>query len=178
VANLQGRVIWITGFSGSGKTTLAKKLSSVIDVKGRSVVRLDGDELREVFGATTDHGRKSRLALSMQYGQLCKLLSLQGYTVIIATISMFREVYEWNRSNLPNYLEVYLKVPVAELRRRDPKGIYRRFDNGELKEVAGMDVAVDDPDKADLIFDYSSKLSVETISKIVVDKLNEKVEVT
>jgi hypothetical protein len=41
-----------------------------------------------------------------------------------------------------------------------------------------MDVAVDDPDKADLIFDYSSKLSVETISKIVVDKLNEKVEVT
>ena len=175
---MQGKVIWITGFSGAGKTTLANKLSSEIVDKGFSVVRLDGDDLREVFGATADYGRNSRLKLSMQYAQLCKLLSAQGHIVIIATISMFREVYKWNRSNLPYYLEVYLKVPLQELRLRDPKGIYRRFDSGELKEVAGMDLAVDKPEMANLIFDYSSKLSVETMSKIIIDKLNEKKETT
>jgi adenylylsulfate kinase len=90
----------------------------------------------------------------MQYAHLCRVLADQRLTVVIATISLFKEVHAWNRENLPGYFEVYLKVPVEELRRRDPKGIYRRFYAGALTNVAGLDLPVDEPECADLVIEF------------------------
>ena len=64
---------------------------------------------------------------------------------------MFAEVHSWNRQNLPGYIEVFLKVPITELKRRDPKGIYKKFQNGEAKNISGLDIAVDEPQNADWI---------------------------
>jgi adenylylsulfate kinase-like enzyme/glycosyltransferase involved in cell wall biosynthesis len=170
-ATVAGRVVWITGLSASGKTTLAKEVVSRLKRAGSRVVFLDGDELREVFGAaeaTADnHGRDARLALAMKYAHLCRILASQGTTVVIATISLFREVHAWNRANLPNYLEVFLKVPIEELRRRDPKGIYRRFDAGEISNVAGLDLQVDEPQEADLVLDFAKQSPDEFAKKVI-----------
>ena len=68
---------------------------------------------------------------------------------------MFNEVHHWNRANLTNYLEVFLKVPLKELRRRDPKDIYKRYDAGKLKYVAGLDLLVDEPKTSDWLFDFN-----------------------
>lgn len=148
-----GQTIWITGLSGSGKTTLAVELTQRLRALGEPVVMLDGDELRAVFGAdgilAQNHSRERRLALAMQYARLCRLIANQGLIVVIATISLFKEVHAWNRANLNNYFELYLKVPVEELRRRDPKGLYRKFDDGEIANVAGFDLAIDKPESAD-----------------------------
>lgn len=145
VASNRG-VVWITGLSGAGKSTLANEVARKLRDGGETVVMLDGDDLREVFGAATtnaqNHGREGRLALAMQYSHLCRVIAAQGVTVVIATISLFRDVHAWNRVDLPGYFEVYLRVPLEELRRRDPKGIYRRFDAGELNNVAGLDLPV------------------------------------
>ena len=60
----KGRVIWVTGLSGSGKSTLAKEVVPRLRVAGETVVMLDGDEMRAVFGATkassVNHGRAGR----------------------------------------------------------------------------------------------------------------------
>jgi adenylylsulfate kinase-like enzyme len=172
------RVIWITGLSGAGKSTLAHAVVSHLRADGEAVVMLDGDELREVFGAvaanTQNHGREGRLALAMQYAHLCRILAKQGLTVVISTISLFRELHAWNRSNLPGYFEVYLKVPIDELRRRDPKGIYRRFDAGELVHVAGLDLNIDEPEAADWIAEFEPGRSVVTLANILFNRLNEK----
>ncbi len=134
--NKNGKVFWFTGLSGAGKTTLADLVAKRFRMRGEVVVLLDGDELRPVFnfstGSSTNHTPKQRLALGKQYGRLCKMIAEQGVTVVIATISLFNEVHKWNRANLPNYFEVYIKVPLNELRRRDPKGIYQKFDAGAL----------------------------------------------
>lgn len=155
-----GEVIWITGLSGAGKSTLAHEVVARLRAEGKAVAMLDGDELREVFGAVAanaqNHGREGRLALAMQYAHLCRVIASQGLTVVIATISLFREVHAWNREHLPGYFEVYLKVPVEELRRRDPKGIYRRFDAGELSNVAGLDLPIDEPEAADWMAEFVS----------------------
>ncbi len=130
---------------------------------------LDGDELREVFGAVAanaqNHGREGRLALAMQYAHLCRVIAEQGLTVVIATISLFREVHAWNRANLPGYFEVYLKVPVEELRRRDPKGIYRRFDAGELSHVAGLDLPIDEPEAANWTVEFDPERTVTALAE-------------
>ena len=168
-------VVWITGLSGAGKSTLAHAVVKRMRTNGEHVVLLDGDELREVFGAIAvneqNHGRDGRLVLAMQYAHLCRVIASQGMTVVIATISLFHEVHAWNRENLPGYFEVYLKVPVSELNRRDPKGIYRRFDAGEIDNVAGLDLPIDEPESADLIAEYDPTNTVENLADNLLMKL-------
>lgn len=174
-------ILWITGLSGAGKSTLATEVANRLRALGHAVVMLDGDELREVFGAAAtsaqNHGREGRLALAFQYAHLCRVIAGQGLTVVIATISLFREIHVWNRANLPEYFEVYLKVPVEELRRRDPKGIYRRFDAGELTDVAGLDLPIDEPEAADYVVAFNPLRPVnavaEDLMKILIERNKE-----
>ena len=174
----QGAVYWITGLSGAGKTTLAVRLVELLRGRGLPVVFLDGDELREVFGAAAanqqNHGREGRLALAMQYAHLCRVIAAQGLTVVISTISLFREVHAWNRAQLPGYFEIYLKVPEEELRRRDPKGIYRRYDAGEISNVAGLDLVVDEPESPDWVAEYSSDMNVQRLADNLIEQLMER----
>ncbi len=174
--NPAGKVIWITGLSGSGKTTLAKEVVARLRSADQTILMLDGDEIRSVFGATKassiNHGRVGRLALAMQYVKLCQLIANQGVTVVCSTISMFKEVHSWNRENQPSYLEVYLKVPLSELRNRDPKGIYRRFDSGELSNVAGLDLQVDEPKSPDILFEFKPNLKLSDMVEELLIKLN------
>ena len=125
---------------------------------------LDGDVLRNLLkvreNALDSHSRKVRLDLALKYAQMCRLLSDQGFIVVIATISMFDELYAWNRENIANYFEVYLKVPLGELRRRDPKSIYQRYKIGELINVAGLDLSVDPPKTPHLILDFETQPSI------------------
>ena len=173
-------VIWITGLSGAGKSTLAHEIVSLMRATGKAVVMLDGDDLREVFGAASsnadNHGREGRLALAMQYSHLCRMIAVQGLTVVIATISLFREVHAWNRANLPGYFEVYLKVPLKELRHRDPKGIYKLYDDGKLTNVAGLDLPIDEPDEADLLIEFIKGRSVSLIANELLENLKSRQE--
>ncbi len=173
-----GSVIWITGLSGAGKSTLAHETVSRLRAADKCVVMLDGDELREVFDATAanaqNHGSGARLALAMQYAHLCKVIASQGVIVVIATISLFKEVHSWNRANLPGYFEVYLKVPVNELRRRDPKGIYRRFDAGELTDVAGLDLSIDEPEAADWVMEFEPERTVAVLAEDLLKRMKER----
>lgn len=160
-----GKVIWITGLSASGKTTLANELVCKLKVSNENVLLLDGDELRTIFNTTQNcnfYQRADRLALALQYSRLCQMLSDQGMTVVIATISLFKEVHQWNRENLPNYFEIYLKVPMEELKSRDPKGIYKRFELGEISHVAGLDIEIDEPESPDYEIDFLTRKSKES----------------
>lgn len=173
-----GKVYWLTGLSGAGKTTLATELAARMREQGESVVLLDGDELREVFGAaaanSNNHGRDGRLALAFQYAHLCRVIASQGLTVVIATISLFKEIHAWNRKHLPGYFEIYLKVPIEELRRRDPKGIYKRFDTGELTDVAGLDLPIDEPIDAHWVIEFDPARSVDIYAVELLNTLNER----
>jgi adenylylsulfate kinase len=173
-----GRVVWITGLSGAGKSVLATSLVARLRMVDVGILLLDGDELREIFGATSvnvqDYGREKRMALAMQYAYLCNILVKQGFTVVIATISLFKEVHSWNRANLQGYFEAYLRVPIEELRRRDPKGIYRRFDAGEIKNVAGLDLHIDEPEAPDWIGEFLPGRTVDELAnELLTAFLNE-----
>jgi adenylylsulfate kinase len=60
----------------------------------------------------------------MRNARQCRLLAGQGADVVCPTISLIHDVQLWNRENIPGYHEIYLRVLLDELRRRDSKGIY------------------------------------------------------
>lgn len=157
-----GHVYWITGLSGSGKTTIATLLGEKLRADGNHVILLDGDHLREVFGDVFGHDLESRFNASMHYARLCHMLSSQGSHVVCATISMFDATRAWNRTNISNYTEAYIRVPMNELEKRDSKGIYSRAKAGELKNVVGVDIPWDEPKNPHVIIDNYKEMSPAT----------------
>jgi adenylylsulfate kinase len=169
-----GGVVWITGLSAAGKTTLGKILVEKLKEHSLPVIFLDGDEIRQVLGEFTTHSREDRVRLASTYSKLCKYLSDQSTIVVIATVALFKDVHSWNRTNITKYVEVYLDVPLEELKRRDPKGIYKKFQNGELKNVAGLDMNVDFPNSPHLHFKYEQRLSPNEMAEIIIQHMKSK----
>jgi adenylylsulfate kinase-like enzyme len=146
-----GNVFWITGFSGAGKTTLGTRLYYKLKSESRNVVLLDGDIMKNLFsGETIDYSKQERKKRAYQYSRLCHLLSNQGIDVVCCTIAMFHEVREWNRENIRNYHEIYIEVDFKELLRRDAKGLYRIYGQGDASMV-GMDGDVELPKSPDTV---------------------------
>src|ERR1700677_2146904 len=162
-----GRVYWITGLSGAGKTTLGRELWQRLRAAGRAAIFLDGDVLREVIAEDLGHNLANRRKSAMRNARLCRMLASQGGDVVCPTISMFHEVQRWNRENIPNYREIYLRVPMDELQRRDAKGIYAAARRGDLSDVVGLDVAAELPETPDLILDNFGALD----SSAAVDRI-------
>lgn len=157
-----GCVFWITGLSGAGKTTLGRELSRQLRAAGHPVIFLDGDALRAAIAEDLGHSVDNRRQSAQRNARLCRLLAEQGTDVVCATISMFHDVQRWNRENIPGYREIYLRVPLEELRRRDGKGMYARAERGEARDVVGLDVPAEAPEAPDLILDNYGALDIAT----------------
>ncbi len=144
-----GIVYWITGLSGSGKTTIGKLLYKRMKKTYPNTVFLDGDTLRKVFGEDLGYTKEERRNCAMRYARLCAMLQEQGMNVICCTISMFDGVREWNRNNICNYREIYVKVSMDTLKNRDQKGLYSG--KSAEKEVVGIQIEFEEPKHPDLI---------------------------
>ena len=140
-------VYWITGLSGAGKTTIGRLWYDELIKSCKPSVILDGDELRRAINDDLGYSQEDRRKGAMRNARLCALLSKQNINVVCCTISMFDEVREWNRENIPNYFEVYIKVTMDTLRQRDQKGLYSSGNN----EIAGIGVCTELPKNPDLI---------------------------
>ena len=143
-------VVWIIGLSGAGKTTLANEVVAEVRRVQPNVVLLDGDVIREAFGNDLGHTMEDRFRNAQRICQLGKVLDDQGIHVVCAILSLFPESRSWNRENLKDYYEIFIDTPMEDLIQRDYKGLYRKFENGEISDVAGMDIEFPRPENADL----------------------------
>lgn len=164
------RVYWLTGLSGAGKTTIGTLLYQKLREEQDNVVFLDGDQLRQVFGDDLGYTPDQRLKSAMRNARLCKLLSDQGLDVVCCTISMFDSVRDWNRTHIPGYVEVYLRVSLETLYQRDQKGLYTQGDG----TVAGVHFSVEEPKHPDLVLDNNGACTpqeqAEKIWKLILKR--------
>jgi adenylylsulfate kinase-like enzyme len=137
-------VIWITGLPGVGKTEVARSLATHLRARGEPCVVLDGDELRTAL-APLDGGYEAaaRRRLALAYSNLAALVSSQGNTAVVATVSLIADVHRENRSRFARYLEVLLSCGEAERARRRPPESLRGARHG-------VDIAPEFPDMPDL----------------------------
>ncbi|PWT29272.1 adenylyl-sulfate kinase [Butyrivibrio fibrisolvens] len=167
----KGRLFWITGLSDAGKTTIGGMLFDYIKSKKNDVVWLDGDCLREVY-QNRDYSEEGRKQISYSNMRLGKLLTDQGIDVIMSVIGMRDEYREWNRSNIERYLEIYLKVPLEELVKRDSKGLYAKALRGEALNVYGINLAFEEPKSPDLIILNDGRKPPREVLDEIIQKLD------
>lgn len=165
-----GTVYWITGLSGAGKTTLGSRLYSDFKKKKNDIVRLDGDELREII-SNLDYSYEGRKGIAYQYARFCKMLTNQGIDVVICTVSMYDDLRAWNRENISNYCEIYVKVPMEDLIERDQKQLYSRALRQEISNVMGVDVKFEEPKNPDIVIENGNARDREAVYQELVSKI-------
>ena len=168
-----GTVYWFTGLPGAGKTSIAGQFFRELKERYLNVVYLDGDEVRRALNVEASHyGLNERLKLAKKYSGLCKLLSSQEMHVVIATVSMFHEVRDWNRKNLHSYKEIYIEVSKQKLISRDQKQLYTKALNDEIKDVVGIDLTFEIPKNPDIAIKNDGDTSVSQIVKNLLVQLD------
>ena len=142
----KGTVYFFTGLSGAGKTTVGSLFYRRLKNTKPNAVYLDGDEIRVAFGEDVGYTNDERLRWAGRIFRVCRLLSDQGIDVVCCSIAMYQSVRAWNRANIPNYKEIYLRVKPETLLARNQKGLYTGGHN-----VVGVDLPFDEPKTPDLI---------------------------
>ena len=146
-------LIWVTGLAGAGKTTIATALFEKLKQKCSNIVLLDGDCFREIMGQDVGYDLNSRKIMAKRMSRLCKYLTDQGTNVICATISMHKEIHEFNHMAIKDYYEIFVDVSMDNLVKQDKKQLYSRALKNEIYDVVGVDLPFDKPENPDLIID-------------------------
>lgn len=167
--NDNGTVFWVTGLPGVGKTTIGNQLFKKLKSEGYNIIFLDGDEIREILGRDYGYSYNDRKKLAMIYSRFCKMLSEQELNVICSTVSMFHECHNWNRNNIKNYKEIYIKAPDALLFKRQKDGLYKKAIDGKVKDVYGIDLKFEEPLNPDIIIENDEKKTIDQIVGEIID---------
>lgn len=167
----KGTLYWITGLAGAGKTTIGNLLYEYLRSQKDNVVIIDGDIIREIY-RSSDYSNEGRKKLAETSMRLCRMLTEQGIDVVICIIAMYNDCRMWNRNNISNYKEIYIKVDMEELIRRDQKQLYSKAMRGEIENVMGIDIPFEEPQTPDLIINNNGQDSPEEILQYIVKELN------
>ena len=160
-------VIWINGLSGAGKTTIGTTLVERFRQSGRSVVLVDGDVVRTIFGADLGYDVEARRTQIRRIQILTKFIADQGVTVVVAALYSAPDLLAWNRANFPGYFEVYLKASLDLVKRRNSKGLY----DGTTENVVGIDIDWLVPQSPNLEIDVDEQITPEELVNVIERKL-------
>ncbi len=168
----KGVTIWFTGLSGAGKSTIARILEKKLKRVGRKVEILDGDVVRTNLSKGLGFSKEDRDTNIKRIGFVCHLLTRNDVIAISAAISPYREVRDYNRSMIGNFLEVYTKCSLEACIERDTKGLYKKAIAGEIKGFTGVDDPYEEPMNAEVICETDKETAEQSAEK-VLQKLEE-----
>jgi adenylylsulfate kinase len=154
---IHGFVAWIEGIPGSGKSTLSRLVSQRLRAAGYRVEVLDGDDARAMFSPELGYSRKDREFHARRVSYVARLLARNGVAVLVAMITPYETSRQAARAVASDHFsEIWLDCPVAVCRKRDPKGVYKRSGEGNLKKLTGVDDPFEEPLNPDLRIDTST----------------------
>ena len=165
----KGTLYFFTGLAGAGKTTLGELFFERLKVKKPRAVLLDGHRKRESFvaeGVARDYSLKTRLNGAYWMFRQCRMLTEEGRDVVCCSMALFDEIRTWNRRNIPNYKEIYLRVPMEILRQRRSE-LY----SGKQTQVVGLDLPWDEPKTPDIVVDNDGRETPEATAARLAEEL-------
>ena len=162
----KGILFWITGLSGSGKSTMGKKIHKRINNLYGPTIMISGDNVRKIFGLK-GHTKTQRLNITKKYCNFAKYITDQKINLIFAVVAMFDQPRNWNRKNIKNYIEIYIKSNLKKIINQNKKKIYH---TKKIKNIVGIDIKPEFPRRPDIVIQNNFKLTTEELSKKVIKK--------
>ena len=131
-------IFWCTGMSGAGKSTLAEHAKYELGNHGFSILIIDGDTVRDNYNVKLGFGEGDIKKNNMNVASICKK-ERNNFDAIIVPIISPLEVIRFNIRNIlsPRYYLIYIKAEIESLKERDPKGLYKKADHGDIINLIG-----------------------------------------
>jgi bifunctional enzyme CysN/CysC len=145
-------VLWFTGLSGSGKSTIANQVEAMLHAEGRHTYLLDGDNVRHGLNRDLGFTAEDRVENIRRVAEVAKMMADAGLIVLVAFISPFAAERRLARDLMDEgeFLEVFIDTPIEECARRDPKGLYKKAQTGEIKNFTGISSPYEAPEHPDI----------------------------
>jgi adenylylsulfate kinase len=155
-------VVWFTGLSASGKSTIAHNIEKKLYDQGIRSFVFDGDNIRQGLNSDLGFSDTDRRENLRRIVEVAKLFIDAGIIVLASFITPLNRQREYIRKQLKDvgFVEVFVKCSVQECISRDPKGLYKKALNGEIKNYTGISSPFEEPDHPDLILN-TQDLSIE-----------------
>ena len=166
----KGILFWITGLSGSGKTSIAKKIKKEIIKKYGPTIIVSGDNFRKIFKFNS-YTSKDREKYLMNYLIFAKFITDQNINLIFNLVGMYDRARKWNRKNIYNYLEIYIKNDIKKIIQFNKKKIYKK----KIKNIVGIDIKAEYPKTPHIIINNNFTKSIDFLSKELIKKISKKI---
>ena len=163
----QGFTLWFTGLPCSGKTTISNIVEKELRKRGLSVESLDGDEVRQHLSSDLGFSKEDRDKHIQRIGFIAKLLSRNGVATLASFVSPYKAIRDHVRSEIENFVEIYVKCPVEVCIQRDVKGMYKKALAGEIKNFTGISDPYEEPLNPELILDADKETPEESAWKVI-----------
>jgi bifunctional enzyme CysN/CysC len=162
-------VVWFTGLSGAGKSTIANLLEKRLLATGRHTYLLDGDNVRHGLNNDLGFTDADRVENIRRVSEVARLMVDAGLIVLVSFISPFRSERQMAREAVEEgeFIEVFVDTPIEEAERRDPKGLYRKAREGQIKHFTGIDSAYEVPEAPE-VHVQTAKVSTEEAVELVL----------
>ena len=163
-------VLWFTGLSASGKTTIANLLEEYLHARDRHTFLLDGDNMRHGLNKDLSFTDPDRVENIRRIAEISKLMVEAGLIVIASFISPFYTDRRMARSLMEEgeFIEIYINASIELCASRDPKGLYKKAQNGEIKNFTGIDSGYDIPKRPEIIIDSSNTEAIDAANQILL----------
>jgi len=163
-----GFTVWLTGLSGAGKTTLAIALEQALRARGlHRVERLDGDTVREGLSRDLGFSREDRDRNIERVTFVARLLARNDVAVIAAFISPYRQARDAARSQIANFVEVYVAASLETCIQRDTKGLYARAIAGEIPHFTGISDPYEAPTAPEVIVQQTPETVEQSLARVL-----------
>ena len=176
-AQLKGQkpaILWFTGLSGAGKSTVANIVERKLSQAGLHTYSLDGDNVRHGLNRDLGFTDEDRVENIRRIGEVGKLFVDAGLLVTCSFISPFRSERQMVRELVEEgeFIEVFVDTPIEVCMQRDPKGLYKKAQAGEIKNFTGFDSPYEAPESPEIRVDTTTVSAEEAADKVIA-KLKE-----
>jgi bifunctional enzyme CysN/CysC len=137
---------------------------------GKHTVLLDGDNVRHGLNMDLAFTISDRVENVRRIAETSKLMLDAGLIVLVSFTSPFTSGRRMARNLMEKdeFIEVFIDASYDLCARRDPKGLYKKAQDGKIKNLTGFDSPYQKPQHAEIIIDSANTEADEAAEQVMV----------